>query len=473
MSEVSYRQNTLFQKIKLLVNGMPVQLVLLCCLTLLFLIGCQQDNGTTAVQQATPTPLPTPVVPEKPTYTVEQGTVLDTLDFTGRVSPILEQELFFKTDGYVDQVLVRRGDTIQEGDILAQLEISNLEEQLTQAQLALQTAEIRLQKAIKELEDNLLEAQINLEKAQLQLNQSQAENDSASLISASVDLSRAQERVASAAYEYQKARDRHWESEEVLDSYSHILQQAEEELLIAEARYNDTVATDNTGNFDARAQQLDLQLAQLRVDQLERGVDPLLELDVEKARLDVAEIERQIADAQLIAPFTGEILSVNVRPGDRAEAFATVMVLADPGDLEITASLGAEQLEEMSIDQPAVIQLRNRPEEEFSGTVRSLPYPYGGGAVGEASEDDAARITPDTPIDLELGDLANVTITLEKKDDALWLPPAAIRTFQGRTFVVIEENGVQRRVDVRLGIESDDRVEILEGLEAGQTVIGE
>ena len=282
MSEVSYRQNTLFQKIKLLVNGMPVQLVLLCCLTLLFLIGCQQDNGTTAVQQATPTPLPTPVVPEKPTYTVEQGTVLDTLDFTGRVSPILEQELFFKTDGYVDQVLVRRGDTIQEGDILAQLEISNLEEQLTQAQLALQTAEIRLQKAIKELEDNLLEAQINLEKAQLQLNQSQAENDSASLISASVDLSRAQERVASAAYEYQKARDRHWESEEVLDSYSHILQQAEEELLIAEARYNDTVATDNTGNFDARAQQLDLQLAQLRVDQLERGVDPLLELDVEK-----------------------------------------------------------------------------------------------------------------------------------------------------------------------------------------------
>ncbi len=473
MSEVNRRHNIFIQKTNLPIHGLLMRFVLVCCVLFLFLIGCQQNNGTTTTQQATPTPLPTPVVPEKPTYSVEQGTVLDTLDFTGRVSPVLEQELFFKTDGFVDQVLVRRGDTVQEGDILAQLEISTLEEQLTQAQLALQTAEIRLQKAIQELDDNLLEAEINLEKAQLQLNQSQANNESAGLVSASVDLSRAQERVAEAAYEYQKAQDRYWEPEEVINSYAQMLQQAEEDLLIAEARYNDTVSSSNTGNYEARTQQLDLQLAQLRVDQLKRGVDLLLELDVEKARLDVAEIERQIGDARLIAPFTGEILSVNVRPGDRAEAFATVMVLADPGDLEITASLGAEQLEKMSIDQPAMIELRNRPEEEFSGTVRSLPYPYGGGAVSEAGEDDVARITPDTPAALELGDLANVTITLEEKDDVLWLPPAAIRTFQGRTFVVVEEDGVQRRVDVRLGIESDDRVEILEGLEAGQTVIGE
>lgn len=473
MSDVKQRQNRIAKTVKSTRHGALIRSVLSCCFIFLLLVGCQQNNGATTTQQATPTPLPTPVVPEKPTYTVEQGTVLDTLDFTGRVSPVLEQEVFFKTDGFVDQVLARRGDSVQEGDVLAQLEISNLEEQLTQAQLALQTAEIRLQKAIQELEDNLLEAEINLEKAQLQLNQSQADNESAGLISASIELSRAQERVAEAAYEFQKARDRHWEPEEIVESYAKILQQAEEDLIIAEARYNDTVTSSNTGSYDARSQQLDLQLAQLRVDQLKRGVDLLLELDVEKAQLDMAEIERQIGDAQLIAPFTGEILSINVRPGDRAEAFATVMVLADPGDLEITASLGAEQLEKMSIDQPATIQLRNRPEEAFGGSVRSLPYPYGGGAVGEASEDDVARITPDTPIALELGDLANVTITLEEKDDILWLPPAAIRTFQGRTFVVIEEDGVQRRVDVRLGIESDERVEILEGLEAGQTVIGE
>ncbi len=65
-----------------------------------------------------------------------------------------------------------------------------------------------------------------------------------------------------------------------------------------------------------------------------------------------------------------------------------------------------------------------------------------------------------------------VTVILERKTDVLWLPPAAIRTFSGRKFVVIEEDGRQRRVDVVVGIESEDRVEIIEGVEEGQVVVG-
>jgi multidrug efflux pump subunit AcrA (membrane-fusion protein) len=111
----------------------------------------------------------------------------------------------------------------------------------------------------------------------------------------------------------------------------------------------------------------------------------------------------------------------------------------------------------------------------MSGFVRQLPYPYGGGTT-EASEDDTAvRIAFDDPdVPLEMGELASVVIVLEEKSDALWLPPAAIRTFQGRNFVVVQdEDGSQRRVDVRLGIENEERVEILEGLERGQMVVGE
>lgn len=81
----------------------------------------------------------------------------------------------------------------------------------------------------------------------------------------------------------------------------------------------------------------------------------------------------------------------------------------------------------------------------------------------------ASRIT----CRLELGELASVTIVLEEKADVLWLSPAAIRTFQGRQFVVIQAGDGQQRVDVRLGIESETRVGILEGVEEGQTIIGE
>jgi multidrug efflux pump subunit AcrA (membrane-fusion protein) len=84
------------------------------------LVGC----GTTGSQRgsagdATPTPLPTPIVPEKPVYTVQAGTVVQTLEFTGRASPVLEQELFFETSGNVGDVFVARGDWVQAGDVLA------------------------------------------------------------------------------------------------------------------------------------------------------------------------------------------------------------------------------------------------------------------------------------------------------------------------------------------------------------------
>jgi multidrug efflux pump subunit AcrA (membrane-fusion protein) len=64
-----------------------------------------------------------------------------------------------------------------------------------------------------------------------------------------------------------------------------------------------------------------------------------------------------------------------------------------------------------------------------------------------------------------------MTVELERQEGTLWLPPQAVRTFEGRSFVVVQEGGAQRRIDVRIGIRSDDRVEILEPLEEGQTVI--
>ena len=64
-----------------------------------------------------------------------------------------------------------------------------------------------------------------------------------------------------------------------------------------------------------------------------------------------------------------------------------------------------------------------------------------------------------------------VTVILEQKDDVLWLPPQAIRTFEGRRFVVVQADGFQQRVDVTIGIEGNDRTEIEAGLEEGQIVV--
>ena len=66
---------------------------------------------------------------------------------------------------------------------------------------------------------------------------------------------------------------------------------------------------------------------------------------------------------------------------------------------------------------------------------------------------------------------------MEQKEEVLWLPPQAVRSFEGRNFVVIQDADGQRRVDVKLGIRAGDRVEILwvegvENLSEDQVVVG-
>jgi hypothetical protein len=77
--------------------------------------------------------------------------------------------------------------------------------------------------------------------------------------------------------------------------------------------------------------------------------------------------------------------------------------------------------------------------------------------------------------------VAQLVVVIERKEGVLWLPPEAIRSFEGRSFVVVREGGSpdeakplrERRLPVRTGIESEERVEIVEGVEEGAVVVGQ
>ncbi|MGD9048981.1 MAG: biotin/lipoyl-binding protein, partial [Anaerolineae bacterium] len=118
------------------------------CLLLLNLTACGFGTSQrSAASEPTPTPLPTPILPENPVYTVEVGTVVQTLEFTGRASPVLQQELFFETGGNVGEVFVAAGDWVQTGQVLAELDIDDLQQQLSQKLLSQETAELKFEQS--------------------------------------------------------------------------------------------------------------------------------------------------------------------------------------------------------------------------------------------------------------------------------------------------------------------------------------
>jgi multidrug efflux pump subunit AcrA (membrane-fusion protein) len=499
-------------------------------LLIALLTGCGAiGSQSTSANEATPTPLPTPIIPERPIYTVQVGTVVQTLEFTGRASPVLEQELFFETSGNVSEVFAARGDWVQAGDVLAELDIDDLEKQLSQKMINLETAELKLEEAQIDASEAITTALTKLEGAQddLASAESTSSNDlaeaRASVASAEVSLENAKlnliivknsdtvsKNVREAEYEaawweafygeclqkyergeIDKARlDLEWnnlltakakletariQAALALSEAESRITQAEESLRQARVRLAEL--QDKPGVADAEAALLQ---AELDYEQAVADADPesyslrLLALDLEQTRLDIEDLEGQIANARLVAPFAGQVLSLNIKAGDAAQAYDAVGVLADPDELEITAELGSEELSQMALNQQAVITLRNRPGETFNGTVRQLPYPYGGTTVDTGDDDTAVHVAMDGNVDMTLGELATVSIVLQEKENVLWLPPAAIRTYQGRDFVVVQlADGSQKRVDVLLGIVTDERVEITAGLEAGLTVVGE
>jgi macrolide-specific efflux system membrane fusion protein len=221
---------------------------------------------------------------------------------------------------------------------------------------------------------------------------------------------------------------------------------------------------------------LGLELTQLQTSKYTKGYDQLIQLkekDVELAQLALEEIQNTIASSQIISPIDGKVLSLNMKVDDISEPYKPVITLADVSQLEISADPSNQFISDLVEDMTVAIASQTLNKDVISGKIRSLPYPYGS-VTSSSSGDDSIRISLDTdPISsgYDLGDLVKVIVTLEKKDDVLWLPPQAIRTFEGRKFVVLQDGTGQRRNDVRLGIQTDDRVEILEGLSEGQTVI--
>lgn len=386
---------------------------MLLLLVVSLISGCsllpETNLNRSASGVATPTPIPTAIVPVRPVYTVKRGEIVHESEFSGRIAPVVEEELFFRNSGRVRAAFNKRTDVVKTGQILAELEIDALERELEAAELELERARVRLDQALIENEYQQQVAQTDLEMAEIRLNALRSES-----------------------------------------------------------------APDQTA---IALQEKQIELSELALERLARGVDPLLYSDVERSEFNVEKLKADIAESQIIAPFEGQLLSYSVTPGQSVEAYQVVASIADLSELEVSADLVTNQLVDLSEGMSATFLLTSRPGVELTGEIRRLPYPYGSGGKGTTVEelDKTTRITVNESLEelgIEEGDLVRVHVELERKEDVLWLPPQAIRLFEGRRFVVLKDGDVQRRVDVTVGIETQERVEIEEGLEEGQVVIG-
>ncbi|HEX5810382.1 MAG TPA: efflux RND transporter periplasmic adaptor subunit [Anaerolineales bacterium] len=234
--------------------------------------------------------------------------------------------------------------------------------------------------------------------------------------------------------------------------------------------------------YDLRRAQANLKIAQLRLElarlqspqnsEINRLNVAIQEQEVELAQIALDELDSIHSNVRITAPFDGTVFSVLIIDGSTVEANQAVIVVANMDDLIVSATLGPDEMSVLTAGMKVNVSPVGRNTQTAQGTIRSLPYPYGS-ADTEAPDGSVHVALDQSPLQLgyNVGDMVSMSIVLEKKTDALWLPSQAVREFEGRYFVIMQDGEAQRRVDVKVGIIEKDRIEITDGLAEGQVVV--
>jgi len=242
-----------------------------------------------------------------------------------------------------------------------------------------------------------------------------------------------------------------------------------------------------------RRAQIDLEIEQLTLEQMETQGGTATEIEIQKLKVELAqmdfdelmesmgidpgaefsnELDAQVAQARAFSPADGTIIS-SVTVGRNVSPTTPAFVLGDPTKLEIVADLSAgdDQVREMYEGMPVVVTVDAKAGVELNGKISQLPSPYGIGPGEEHVIHVVLDVSP-SPTTYESGDKVTVNVILASKEDILWLPPEAIRSAGGRTFVIVNSDSGPKRVDIEIGLQTRDMVEVVSGLTDGQVVVG-
>jgi len=191
---------------------------------------------------------------------------------------------------------------------------------------------------------------------------------------------------------------------------------------------------------------------------------------LEQARAQLKVARNQAGYAVLEAPKTGVIAQRLAEAGQVVAAGQAVFVLAVDGDREVVIDLPEQDVKRFQTGDPVTLELWSRPGEPFPGQIRELAP-----AADPRSRTFEARVAFDNDTaNAELGQSARVFVDHENGGaDVLTVPLAAVTADQGDTFVwVVEPDTLSLvKTPVRVGAYREDRVPVLEGLNADDWVV--
>ncbi len=239
--------------------------------------------------------------------------------------------------------------------------------------------------------------------------------------------------------------------------------------------------------LDDALQQAQLRQAQAQADiartNLQRQRDLVAQnfvsqsaVDQSSAALAVAEAQVALNRAQLtrmrvVAPFDGVVGIANVDPGDYVKDGADLVAIEDVSAMIVDFRLPERYAARVRPGQAVTVAVDAITGQAFAGKVQALDVQLdtnGRSLLVRAAIDNRQRA-------LRSGMFARTRVVFESRANAIVVPEEALVPTGGKQFLIQVVDGpqgkVSQRLEAALGIRVAGKVEVLQGLAAGDTVV--
>ena len=367
---------------------------------------------------------------------VESLSLAETVEASGSLAAQPFASLEWKTGGVVGDVNVKSGDFVKTGDVLLALQPSSTSASIVSAKA------------------DLIQAQKDLE----------------TLLKSDTDRAQAAIDLQDAKDAYKKAKDwrvslngKIWLKN---TTYKYVFGRQ----ILGERSYRGYADAGTIADADR-----DLALKMAELEDAQRTNDRLMDgpnsQDVLAAQAKVDAAQATVNSLNIIAPFDGQILSVENHTGDTVNAGDLSINLADMNHLYVVAQIDESDIAKVKVGNKVTATLDAVPNLTLTGKVT---------AVNPVGEEVSGIIKYEVHIDLDkvadgtfvpLGTTVDTVIQVKEASTALAIPITAIQNDDKGEYVwLIKEDGSTTRVDVVGGSIVGDLVTVTGNLKEGDRI---
>jgi multidrug efflux pump subunit AcrA (membrane-fusion protein) len=389
--------------------------------------GQRRDNSESAEDKNPPIPITVAKTETRnvPAYIQATGSLI--ADETSDIAP--------KIAGKVANVSANVGQFVGQGAVIAKIDDSDQRRALAEAQARVKQAVALVRQA---------EARLGLE-ANGRFN--------ASTIP--------EVRAAGAQYEQALAELRQAEANE--KRYRELVETGD----VAMVTYESFKTTRDTAISKANAAREALD-AQVNTARQNNQAIKSAQANVEAAQTEVGTAQQALTDTVVRAPFSGFISARPVAVGEYVSSASIIATILRSNPIKIQIQVAEGDVPAVNLGRGVSVKVDAYPDRNFAGVVTAINP-----AVDQASRAAVVEASIENPDNaLRSGMFGTARITKEGGGTGIFIPKSAIYSDQTtqsyRAFVIVD--GVARLRVLQLGNEEGDSYQILNGLNADETV---